>query len=353
MRLALTALACTLLLSLSAGAQGTPGAAGSVFGQDPAQGSGQGVDTGQRVVSSVNGEPITAADLEFHAWLRVGASARQLDARSVATLRRQLAEQVLMATEADRLGVTITEAYVSEFWASYQDAPPDYAQLAQLAGVTEERSRWLVKRSVLADIYLYHRVGIWAEHGHLIKPDPVFAHAVEVTPKELRDLFREEREYFDIPATVTYDFYPCPDQATAEGVTEALSVGLAPSAVRPGQETAPLEMVPEVFAFSLDLVRFLESAAPGSVSQAYDAEVGWVVFVIEGRDPGRPAEFAEVQEELRRRMRMSRLEIAREQLLRDLVRQSVYWPRDLFDEDPTPPPKAGGRGAASTIQSGR
>ncbi|RKY21251.1 MAG: hypothetical protein DRQ55_04920 [Planctomycetota bacterium] len=308
------------------------------------------IDTGQRVVASVNGEPITGADISFQSWLRAGVPSYRLDDASLDILRRQLAEQVLMATEADLLGVTITESYIANFWGNYQGGPPDYEQLAAQAGVTDARARALVKRSVMADLYLYHRVGIWSEFGHLIKPEPMFSHLVEVTPKELRDLFKNEREVFDLPDTVTYEFYPCPDEPTARGVIEALSVGLTPGAVQPGHETAPMDMVPEVFAFSAELVTFLQEAEVGAISPAYEAEAGWVVFELMERTEGRPAEFSEVQEELRRRMRMSRLDVARTQLLRQLTRQAVFWPKDLFDDDPLPPPKVSGRGAASTLK---
>lgn len=315
-----------------------------------------GQDTGHGILASVNGEPITTSDVAFHAWMRAGAALKDLDPTTFIELRNQLAEQVLMATEAQRLGVTISEAYIAEFWETYHEAEPDYAALAQAAGTTEDRARELVRRSVLADLYLYHVVGIWAEFGHQIRPDPLLAHAVEVIPRELRDLFQRERQFFDRPATVTYDYYACPDEATAAGVAEALGAGLVPTQVRPAQETAPLDVVPQVFSFSPALVTYLQSAAPGTVSQVFDADVGWVVFVVQSRAEARPAEFAEVQEELRRRMRLARLEQARQQLVADLERVAVYLPQDLFGPPPgggtgsDEAPSAGAQGGASTLR---
>lgn len=290
--------------------------------------------TGQSTVANVNGEPITSTDVMHQARMLSGQDVTSLDAASAQEIRRQLAEQMLMAGEATRLGVTVNEAYVDDFWKSYRGGKPDYEAMAAASGTTVERQKELAKRSVLADLYVYHRVGIWAEFGHLIKPDAFMAHLVEVSPKELRDLFRAERAKFDLPATVSYDFYPCSDEAQALGVAQALGAQLVPTGVRPGRETAPMPLVPEVFAFSSELVEFLLNADVGSVSPPFDAEMGWIVFEIAERTDARPAQFAEVQEELRRRMRISRLEGARRQLVAELMRNAVFWPRELFTPSP-------------------
>lgn len=307
------------------------------------------VNTGLSVVASVNGDAITSTDIAFHARMVSGAPSGSLEPSLAHIVRRQLGEQLLMASEAARLEVVLTDTYVDDFFKDYRGGKPDYDALAVAAGTTVDRQRELVRRAALADVYLYHRVGIWAEFGQQIKPDPVLAHLVEVTPKDLRDLFREQRERFELPPTVTYDFYPCTEEQTAVGVRETLLAGMLPSTVRSGQETAPLEAVPQVFAFSPELVSFLQQGQDGAVSDVFFAEMGWVVFVIQERALGRGADFAEVQEELRRQMRMTRLDLARRQLVAELVRSAVFWPQELFDEE-IEPAKVGGRGAASTLR---
>ena len=307
------------------------------------------IETGQGVVASVNGEAITSTDVIFQARVSAGTAAAQVDDEMAHSVRREIAQQVLLASEAERLGVQLTPAYIEDFWTRYHGQRPEYEAMAAAAGSTVERQKELVKRSVMADLFLYHRVGIWQEFAHLLRPDPVLTHFVEITPKELRELFVNEREAFDIPATVTYEFYPCADEAEAEGVRESLALHLTPN-VPSAKESPPVSALPELFAFSPPLLEFLQTAEPDSTSQAFDAQAGWVVFRVIERDPGRAAEFREVQEDIKRRLRFMRIDGARRKLLADLTREAVYWPKDLFELELVPEQGLSGAGAAETLR---
>jgi len=300
--------------------------------QQPTRGD---VRQGQGVLGSVNGQAITSADLTHYLTLRTGIGA-ELDPEMIQPMRRQIAEQILQASEAERLGIDLSDVDVENYWEQYLGAAPDFESLALEAGSTADRQRALARRSVLAEIFLYHKVGIWAEYGALIKPDPVLEKLVDVTPGELRDLFREQREQFEQPASVSYTFYPCESATQAETIRQGLLTGQPTEGLAYGTAESPLPEVPQVFAFSDELVSFLQTGVPGQVSKVFetglDNQDRAIIFTIESRQPARSADFREVQEDLRRYLQVNRLDQARRQLVSDLQARAVFWPRDLFEE---------------------
>ncbi|MFT7465228.1 MAG: hypothetical protein ACI9EF_003593 [Pseudohongiellaceae bacterium] len=298
------------------------------------------MDMGQGVLASVNSSAITSTDLLNSLRLQSQPGAA-VDPSMAHGLRRQIAEQILLSGEAERLGIVLSDSDVENYWEQYLDAVPDFEALAAEAGTTEDRQRELARRSVLSEIFLYHKVGIWAEFGAYIKPNPVLEKMVDVTPGELRDLFKVERERFDRPATVSYSFYPCDNPAQAEGLRLDLLAGTDIKDVRPGRETALVPELQRVFSFSEALVEFLQTALPGQISAVFETTLGdderAVVFTIDSRQPASPADFGAVQEELRRYLQLNRLDVARKQLVKELQNKAVFWPGDLFKEKPDEP----------------
>ena len=295
---------------------------------------------GQAVLASVNSEAITSTDLINSLRLQ-NQPGGAVDPAMAHLLRRQIAEQILLSGEAERLGIVLSDLDVKNYWEQYLDAVPDFEALAAEAGTTKDRQRELAKRSVLSEIFLYHRVGIWAEFGAYIKPDPVLEKLVDVTPGELRTLFKQERARFDRPATVSYTFYSCESAAQADEVRLKLLAGQEIEGIVPGRESAPIPEIPRIFSFSEDLVAFLESGVDGQVSTVFETTLGGreraVVFAIDSREPASPADFRAVQEELRRFLQLNRLDIARKQLISDLKDKAVFWPKDLFKPEPAGP----------------
>ncbi len=324
-------------------------ALGLTLGASPALAQGGGQDgspqplddaVGQGVLASVNSEAITSTDLINSLRLQNQPGAA-VDPTMSHLLRRQIAEQILLSGEAERLGIVLSDLDVENYWEQYLDAVPDFAALAAEAGTTEDRQRELARRSVLSEIFLYHRVGIWAEFGAYIKPDPVLEKLVDVTPGELRTLFKQERSRFDQPASVSYTFYPCESGEQADEVRLNLLAGQPIEGIVPGRETAPVPEIPRIFAFSAELVTFLETGHEGEISTVFETALGGeqraVVFAIDSREPASPADFRAVQEELRRFLQLNRLDVARKQLVGDLQDKAVFWPKDLFEDEPTAP----------------
>lgn len=311
------------------------------------QPTGRGGRLESGVLGSVNGQAITSADLTHYLTLRAGSDAK-LDPEMIQPMRRQIAEQILQASEAERLGIDLSDVDVENYWEQYLGTKPDFESLALEAGSTADRQRALARRSVLAEIFLYHKVGIWAEYGALIKPDPVLEKLVDVTPGELRGLFREQRGQFDQPASVSYTFYPCESAARAETVRQDLLAGQPTEGLAYGTAESALPEVPQVFAFSEELVSFLQTGVPGQISKVFETGLSdqdrAIIFTIDSRQPARSAEFREVQEDLRRYLQLNRLDLARRQLVSDLRARAVFWPRDLFKETISAPPEESGNG---------
>ncbi|MBM3984939.1 MAG: hypothetical protein FJ296_04495 [Planctomycetes bacterium] len=61
---------------------------------------------------------------------------------------------------------------------------------------------------------------------------------------------------------------------------------------------------------------------------------------LAGREPARPASFAQVQEPLRGLLMQDRLAKARQHLVDQLRGLAMFWPEDLFDAQPRPPAAA-------------
>jgi hypothetical protein len=325
-----------LLCTLLALAGGAPSVAAQIDDLDEQPGS-ETAEQLQGVLGSVNGKAITLVDLAHFVSLRSGGGGA-IDPAMILPIRRQIAEQILQASEAERLGIELSDVDVENFWEEYLGTLPDFELLAQEAGSTTDRQRALARRTVLAEIFLYHKVGIWAEFGAYIKPDPVLKQLVDVTPGELRQLFKDEREQFEQPASVAYTFYPCENAAQADTVRQTLVMGQPIEEITPGQERVQVPEIPRVFAFSSELVSFLQTGVKGEISKVFeigleqDEQQRALIFTIDDRRPASSPDFREVQEDIRRYLQLSRLDLARRQLVNDLQARAVFWPQDLFQE---------------------
>src|SRR5262245_46540436 len=105
----------------------------------------------------VNSSAITAADVALQKKL-LGRDLQRLEpAAAEQVARRNVAEEILLAQEATRLGVTLTDREVDTWWKDRVGEVPNYAALAAATGTSEDRQRELARRAALADIYLLHR----------------------------------------------------------------------------------------------------------------------------------------------------------------------------------------------------
>ncbi len=283
----------------------------------------------------VNGEAITAEDVAGYARLLMDERPEVDPAMARQLARRSIAEEILLATELERLGVKLDERVVDEYWERRRGSKPDYDALATQTGTSAERQRTLARRAALAELYLMHRVGMRTEYVRLIAPDPLMVRLVTVTPSQLREAFAANRAYFDMPDTVDCDVYTCTDQAGARTVLASLEPGGPPSLIVPLHRSYAMPSLRGLFPE--DVATFLTDA-PSGTTRIIEATEGTLVVQVTGRQSGRPTTFAESQERLRRLLQNELLAEARRNLIVDLAQHATFWPTDLFAGEPPAPP---------------
>jgi len=282
------------------------------------------------MVATVNGEPITSTDVTYLARQMSGGR-EPIEPGVQREARRLIAERMLLAAEAKRLGLELTERQFEENWRRFFGELPDFEESAKAAGTTVKRQEQLAMQAVLSSIYLFHRVGLGGEFGARVPPDAILAREVSVTPGELREFFREQKDRLREPPTVSYAVYPCVDELEAAHVASQLTdTADPPEEVRAVREVAPLPLLDQLFGFSPGLADFLRTAPVGAISSPHESGGGVLVVQVADRTEGRDAVFSELQDELRLRIQNNRLNQARKKLVRDLSRQAVHWPEDLF-----------------------
>ncbi|HEX5010160.1 MAG TPA: hypothetical protein VFY71_07150 [Planctomycetota bacterium] len=298
----------------------------------------------------VNSSAITAADVALQKKL-LGRDLQQLEpAAREQVARRNVAEEILLAQEATRLGVTLTDREVDSWWKDRIGEVPDYASLAASTGTSEERQRDLARRAALADIYLLHRCGLRGEQAGRVPPDPLLVRVVTITPSQLREAFAQNHELFDRPEIVDCDVWTLPDEPALQAAQAALEAGGRPDA-EVLQRALPLPDVRRVFP--PDVADWLGSS-PAGEHRALDTHT---LVLITGREESVPARFTDVQQRLRNMLMGELLHEARQHLVDGLREHATYWPPDLFNPPAKPedkkdavsgPPADGAQGAPAT-----
>jgi hypothetical protein len=277
--------------------------------------------------ATVNGESITSEDIANQARLlneeRPGMPLDELLRLS----RRQIAEQILLAGDATRRGVELTERDVDDYWERRRGAAPDYGALAAETGTSVERQKALARRAALAELYLLHRIGLRMDFARQVPPEPLLVRLVTITPSQLRDAFATNKELLDVPEHVRVDVYACPDAEAGEALCEALAAGDPPDGVEPLERVVPVTGLERNFPAAT--AAFLREAPAGSCRVDVGAQGGFVL-VIRGHEAARPARFDEVQERLRLMLQRELIEEARQHLVAALEEEASCWPRDLF-----------------------
>ena len=305
----------------------------------PAQESPPSAPVGERLVgrpAMVNDVAITEADVQLQ--LRLLGPRLQDDDPALRehAARRGAAEEVLLAQEARRLGVELTEREVDAWWENRAEQAPDYVAMAAATGSTIERQKELTRRAALAELYLLHRCGLRGEQGQRVAPDPLLVRATTITPGQLREAFARNRALFDQPESVDCEIWPLPDAAARSAAEAVLTGGGRPEGVEPVAWQVPLAEARQVFPD--EIVQWLGAAEAGQL-RALDERT---LLMLRGREPARPASFAQVQEPLRNLLLQDRLAKARRHLVDQLREQALFWPHDLFDEPARAPAEAPG-----------
>ena len=278
--------------------------------------------------ATVNGEAITADEIIGEAQRLAednpGADIVQLQR----TARALIAGQILLAAEAKRLGVTLPDRDLDEYWERTAGRVPDYKALAEQAGISVERQTDRVRRTALADLYLRHRIGMRGDYGRWIPPDPRLVRLVTLTPSQMREAFQENRALLDQPERVVCNLYPFDDAAAADEAQSIIVTGGTPPGKPPARRELPLDALDP--SMPPELATFLREGAVGATMTA-PAEKGVLVVSIIGREPAEEARFETSQETLRLMLMRDRMEKARRELIEQLRKQATYWPADLFD----------------------
>jgi hypothetical protein len=285
-------------------------------------------------MATVSGEPITSSDVAYSLWVLTRGGS--VDPELELTILRRMAEEILLAQEAIRLGLDLSPSQVDDRWQSWFGFKPNYEENALTSGTTVARQRALAKRTVLAELYVYNRVGLMNMPGARIEVDLALKHMVDVTPQQLREYFLEYEDQLGQPPTVSFSAYPSADLETADSVSLALHKNRAPANIQPIRQQIPLDAVSDVFAYEPELASFVAESLDGSISAPtlVQSEGGpaFLVVQITGHTEALPAIFGEVQDVLRNRIQSNLLVQAKREILLKLSRQAVYYPANLFSE---------------------
>jgi hypothetical protein len=275
----------------------------------------------------VNGESITSEDIANQArLLREERPDLPIEALLRAA-RRRIADQILLAGDAQRRGVTLPDRELDEYWKLRRGQVPDYAAMARETGTSVERQKTLARRAALANLYLMHRIGMRMDLSRLIPPEPLLVRMVTITPAQLRNAFDTNRELFDVPEHVVLDLYPCADMAAGEAICAALAAGDASGAPEPVERFLPVQDLER--RFPPETAAFLRDAPPAACHVDIGDE-GGVVLRIRSHEAARPARFEDVQERLQQMLQSELIEDARLHLVASLAEEASCWPRDLF-----------------------
>ena len=129
--------------------------------------------------------------------------------------RRAIAEEILLAGEAARLGIELAQRHVDDYWERRLGTVPDYAALAAATGSSVERQRELARRAALAETYLLHKAGLRTEQARRVPPDPQLTRHVALTPLQLREAFAQNRDLLATPERIVLDLFACSDPSAA------------------------------------------------------------------------------------------------------------------------------------------
>ncbi len=328
-----------LLLALAAAAPGQTPPAPDPRAPDPRAPTADPRDSNipqHGLVATVNGEAITMGDVRLRMEVLKATMVPDetvTEEELALRARRELAEEILLAAEATRLGLILSDLEVKDYWAARLGHEPDFETSAQAAGTTVPRQIELARRAALSKLYIDHRSGLASRYTGRVPPDPVLVRLVNVTPGQLREAFTSQRDYYVLPELVHFDVFLCRDTETAREVAGTLRKGESPTSTRMESDTAAVPALDELF--TPQAAEFLRTASGGDISDPVEVVgngrlLGVLVFRLGRREPGRPATWEEVQNEIRFRVQRSRLEEARAYLVRGLIYSALYGPDDLF-----------------------
>lgn len=285
------------------------------------------------LVATVNGMAITREDLLHRIELLqvMFPATRQSTQEELARrARKEIAEEILFAEKAGLLGVTLDEWQVREYWTRLAGEAPDFAAEAKRLGTTEKQQINLARRTALAKLYVVHRAGLSSELADRIPPDPLLQRLVAITPRQIKEEFKNNSERYSKPSQMECTLVICPDEEIAQRAASALAND-TPLPPEVHVERA-IFLDPELEQqFPPNLIEILRESKIGTVTSVQSLEAGALVLRIDGRRAEQEANFSDAQHEIRTGLELQRLAVARSTLVRTLIHRAVFEPSDLFE----------------------
>ncbi len=307
----------------------------------------------ESVVATVNGEAILESEVQ-DALESVSAL---FDRTEVV---RQLVYQRLLDQKAKAAGVTIDDERLADAMrervaqAGGWDA---YKKKLEERSSSPEQDRQEIRRALLADEFVDHCVGLVPGSPH-VRPD--LARMLQVTPKEVQDVYREHKERFRTVDRRVYGRVQCAKDAADDGVgavqkvidlrkaaIERFNGSLkdACAAAYPDEKDlyVEAELVEGQRSGLLPVILQHLATAPTRVPSPVIETTKSVICVVKVDETlGRQRSFAEVQDGIQRAILVERRDQARWILGAELLKEAEIRPRDLIPATPASAPGAPG-----------
>jgi|GEM_PF-2538480 len=305
----------------------------------PATGEGQ-----EDLAAIVRGLIITRHDVDKEV-ARMKASpmaAEMTDAMLRWQARSMLAGNILLLEEAKRFTAKIDDELVRQQWIVYRDLDPSYV----------DENFEALKNEFITDLYLKARCGRTILDG--VVPD--MASFVRVTPREIREFYHNNIDYYTQKASTILVWVLFPEASFGDAAeTRRLGTACRDLFLNRGSE---LENVAEDYktlsqrwpgclprktvieadsgsSFHPSIVEFVDEAAKGDVSGLINLEGGIVVAHIVDKIGGKISAFDEVQDEIAWELKSRKRKQAHLLIVEDLARkEKFFFPSDLFERKP-------------------
>ncbi len=307
----------------------------------------------ESVVATVNGEAI----LESEVLDALDSVSPLFDRTKVV---QQLVYQRLLDQKARAAGISIDDEKLTSVmrervaqaggWEEYK------AKLAE-KDRTPEQDRQEIRRALLADRYVDECTGLVVGSEH-VRPD--LARMLQVTPKEVQDVFRDHKDEFrtvDRRVFGRVQLGKGKSEADETSAREKLlrlraaaieqhhgSLKDAAAALFPDEKDLYVEQEitqSERSGLRPEILQFLAATPTAVPSPVLETSRAFLCVVKVEERLGRQREFADVQEGIERALLSARRDQARWVLGAELLKGAEIWPKDLIPpaknaENPAP-----------------
>lgn len=311
-------------------------------GQDASPGQSSQRLKESRIVARINAEIITTEEMQA-IYREAGARPEDIDLRKA--LLRKEAERRLFMQEAAQLGIEIKKEQVDKA----------IENTIRSLGGRDAFERWLVRRQrthaqhreeqkmqLLAYAVFDRKYRQWLyEPGSETPPLHDF-----VTPQEMEEYFRANPKEFHAPESVTLFRITIRYRTEAErleAVRRAESIrrkvldgftsfeALAQIESGKGGQARIDGMERTSTLFAKPTVDLIFSLPEGELSEIVTESGAIHLFKAVEKRPARNESFQEAQPRIRTTLQVEKQRANRELLLREMLKNAYYWPRDLFE----------------------